>query len=294
MPAPFVRDLCRYRNNGKPNTSDASEKLSIEIGEALFDIIGVPRATPDDEPVTDEPTGGVFARCLIEDLERRTQDAGSVLSIIPERRLNTFEQYRHVGLIRGFEPGPSKAFDQAWRRLTTRARRSATEREAERIEPLIVAVEAAITTEANARRALLDELGDESLLGLDVTVSRPGRASTLPLLEAGFSLKWSLRTDRAQDCRSQGAKMSTLRRGRMPHFAAVTMEPRPYMLNLLGGGSGDVDCVYHLDLSSLSEAVEKVYIGSKLRLKGRDVFRRLVDQRRIRDYDDLVLAVAAM
>ena len=46
--------------------------------------------------------------------------------------------------------------------------------------------------------------------------------------------------------------MAALRRGRMPHFAVVTMEPRPYMLNLLGGGSGDVDCVYHLDLPALT------------------------------------------
>ena len=42
----------------------------------------------------------------------------------------------------------------------------------------------------------------------------------------------------------------------MPHFAVVTMEPRPYMLNLLGGGSGEVDCVYHLDLPALTAAIE--------------------------------------
>lgn len=129
----------------------------------------------------------------------------------------------------------------------------------------------------------------ESLLRLDVTVSDP-KAGRLPELEIGLSLKWSLRTDRAQDCRSQGAKLSALRRGRMPHFAAVTMEPRPYMLNLLGGGSGDVDCVYHLHLPALTEAIEAAY-GKKTEKTSQRIvasFERLVEQRRLRDYDELV------
>lgn len=144
-------------------------------------------------------------------------------------------------------------------------------------------------SEVELRRKVLDEIGAESLLKLDVTVARnqPPRS---PELEIGLSLKWSLRTDRAQDCRSQGAKLSALRRGRMPHFAAVTMEPRPYMLNLLGGGSGDVDCVYHLHLPALQAAIEDVYGGRSDKTSKRIVagFNRLVEQRRVRDYDELV------
>jgi TM2 domain-containing membrane protein YozV len=41
VPAPFVRDLCRYRaSNGKPNTSDASSDLSVEIGEGVIGLVG--------------------------------------------------------------------------------------------------------------------------------------------------------------------------------------------------------------------------------------------------------------
>lgn len=74
----------------------------------------------------------------------------------------------------------------------------------------------------------------------------------------------------------------------MPHFAAVTMEPRPYMLNLLGGGSGEVDCVYHLDLPALTLAIEAACAGQVRRQETLDLFRRLVEQRRLRDYDELV------
>ncbi|KFD43434.1 hypothetical protein IU11_11485 [Cellulosimicrobium sp. MM] len=162
-----------------------------------------------------------------------------------------------------------------------------------RVEEMIDAVESSVDAADAILRKLLDELGEESLLGLDLTVARQGTLDRLPRLEVGLSLKWSLRTDRAQDCRSQGAKMSALRRGRMPHFAVVTMEPRPYMLNLLGGGSGDVDCVYHLDLPALTAAVDDVYT-TPARMRGRDQFHRLVDQRRIRDYDDLVAEIRAL
>ncbi|SMF54825.1 NgoMIV restriction enzyme [Cellulosimicrobium cellulans J1] len=80
----------------------------------------------------------------------------------------------------------------------------------------------------------------------------------------------------------------------MPHFGVVTMEPRPYMPNLLAGGSGDVDCVYHLDLPALTAAVDHVYVGSKQLVKGRDLLHRLIDQRRIRDYDDLIAEIQSL
>ncbi|RSO21710.1 type II site-specific deoxyribonuclease [Streptomyces sp. WAC 06725] len=163
----------------------------------------------------------------------------------------------------------------------------------EQLNKHLLNVKEEIRTTEERRRELLDLLGEESLLKLDVTVARsvpnPLTGAHLQHLVAGLSLKWSLRTDRAQDCRSQGAKMAALRRGRMPHFAAVTMEPRPAMLALLGRGSGDIDCVYHLHLPALADAIDEYCSGTrrKARIEIRDKFRRLRDQRRLRDYDEL-------
>lgn len=255
--------------------------MSVEIGEALFAVIGIERST---EPAEDEPTGGVFANRVVADLVRQVDGRSSGLAVIPEQRLNGFEQYRQ---------GTSSAFDRAWTRLSEYVRRQASGSNAQRLEALIAAVEAESELRATRLSALLDELGDESLLGLDVTVARDSNeGSTGP---GGRSLTQVVITHGSRTGLSlAGAKMSALRRGRMPHFAAMTMEPRPYMLNLLGGGSGDVDCVYHLDLPSLVQAVEDVYVGSPQRLKGRDTFRRLVDQGRLRDYDELVEYVASI
>ncbi|WP_380158799.1 NgoMIV family type II restriction endonuclease [Kineococcus sp. R86509] len=137
--------------------------------------------------------------------------------------------------------------------------------------------------------ALKAQMPEEALLKIDITVSEK-RQTGLPFLHAGFSSKWSLRTDRAQDCVSQGTKLVAQRRGRMPHFAVVTMEPRPAMLKILGDGSGAIDCVYHLDLPSLSSAIKEVAVKESKRVEWSPLrtFQRLKDQRRIRDYDDLV------
>nr|WP_198526269.1 NgoMIV family type II restriction endonuclease [Cellulosimicrobium sp. MM] len=293
MPAPFAKDLCKYRKkNGKPNTSDASDELSVEVGEALFDVLGVSRLPTAGE--NDEPTGRVLADAVSADLSQRFPIDDGGIEVRPERKLFDFEQYRHVGAIRDVKPGRSKEFNVAWRKLTRYVRKQPIRPvDVRRVEEMIDAVESSVDAADAILRKLLDELGEESLLGLDLTVARQGTLDRLPRLEVGLSLKWSLRTDRAQDCRSQGAKMSALRRGRMPHFAVVTMEPRPYMLNLLGGGSGDVDCVYHLDLPALTAAVDDVYT-TPARMRGRDQFHRLVDQRRIRDYDDLVAEIRAL
>lgn len=82
----------------------------------------------------------------------------------------------------------------------------------------------------------------------------------------------------------------------MPHFAAITMEPRPYMLNILGAGSGDIDCIYHLDLPALREAVRNVYGGRHDKSAQRTIgmFERLIQQRRLRDYDELVQCVRSL
>ena len=285
MPATFANDLCVFRSsNGKPNTSDASEAFSVELGEALFGALGV---EPDARG--GEPTGDPFSREVAAALKSELQTRGSGLTVEPERALNAFEQFRHVGALRDMRPEPSREYEKAWRAVGRFVRgKLSNPRDLARFDQLAVAVDAATSNETETRRLLLEEVGQESLLKLDVTASqqRPGPRS--PTLEIGLSLKWSLRTDRAQDCRSQGAKMAALRRGRMPHFAVVTMEPRPYMLNLLGGGSGEVDCVYHLDLPALTAAIEETCVGNPRRRATLETFNRLVAQRRLRDWDELV------
>nr|WP_246422221.1 NgoMIV family type II restriction endonuclease [Nocardiopsis mwathae] len=289
IPAPFAASLCGYRN-GKPNTSDASHAFSVELGTAFFDVMGVPRAAVDGGLA-----GPVMAREMLADLAGRVESFGSDVSVDAERKLAEFEQYSHLGVVQELakDPAGSRVSSSIEELEVYIHDDDGDLNQAPRLLDLVGRIRGEHEESVAERRLLLDTLGEESVLGLDIAISGPSpySNSSLPFLEAGFSLKWSLRTDRAQDCRTQGAKMAALRRGRMPHFAAVTMEPRPYFLGILGRGSGEIDCVYHLHLPALAEAVDQV-CTSKNRMAARDTFHRLRDQGRVRDYDDLIAYVS--
>lgn len=295
MPAPFTASLCGYRNQ-RPNTSDASDNGSVELGTLFFDAMGVPRDAPPPETV-----GNLLVSELAVDLQQKVSCTAPHLEVRPELPLTQFEQYAHLSSSRDLRSDMSADIIRAVSALDLMASEMHLDAESlqaltERKDKIIEEVQAAERNRLN----LLNILGEESLLKLDVTVSREVQnpiTPTHPLdhLVAGFSLKWTLRTDRAQDCRSQGAKMASLRRGRMPHFAAVTMEPRPSMLALLGRGSGDLDCVYHLNLPALALAIDDFCSGSKRSRRAvRDNFNRLREQRRLRDYDELCSYVATL
>ncbi len=276
MPAPFVRELCGYRNK-LPNTSDSHDTQSIYLGEALFARIGVREHAHAPQSV-----GALMESLTLSDLQARRPD----LSFARSCRASNFAQYAHLGQATAFRSANrtsvqvdieeligdiEKSLDSA--QLVTRLRR---------IRDIIAQNEGEL-------RRFVDDLPSESMLNLDITVAGPEAQSELRI---ALSCKWTLRTARAQDCLSQGTKLVAQRRGRMPHFASLTMEPRPAMLALLADGSGSIDCIYHLDLPSLLAAAHQIHEG-RLASKGRGwsplaTLERLVRQRRIRDYDDLV------
>ncbi|MDO5532265.1 NgoMIV family type II restriction endonuclease [Sutterella sp.] len=77
----------------------------------------------------------------------------------------------------------------------------------------------------------------------------------LPILHASVSCKFTLRTDRAQNARTEALSFIRNRKGRTPHICLVTAEPLPSRLGSIALGTGDVDCVYHIALNELREAI---------------------------------------
>jgi hypothetical protein len=76
-----------------------------------------------------------------------------------------------------------------------------------------------------------------------------------PFLHAAVSCKWTIRSDRVQNIRHEANLLLRHRRGRAPHIVAVTAEPLPSRLASIAMGTGELDCVYHLVLDELREAV---------------------------------------
>ncbi|WP_020113318.1 MULTISPECIES: NgoMIV family type II restriction endonuclease [unclassified Rhodococcus (in: high G+C Gram-positive bacteria)] len=208
------------------------------------------------------------------------------LRIANSRPASEFEQYKHLSVFRTFTrnyKGPSALLSAVELELE-----KALQADTTGVRSRIRAAAAEAAADHELVMQLSDTMPEESMLKLDITASAP--TDTARLL-VGLSSKWSLRTDRAQDCVSQGAKLVSLRRGHMPHYAVLTMEPRPSMLKLIAYGSGSVDCVYHVALPELRVAAAEIAATKREGVDGwppRLMLERMVSQGRVRSYGQLV------
>ncbi len=108
-----------------------------------------------------------------------------------------------------------------------------------------------------------------------------------PLLHASVSAKWTMRSDRAQNSRTEALNLIRNRKGHLPHIVVVTGEPLPSRLASLALGTGDLDCVYHFALYELLEAVREY--GANGREDIVETLENLIDGKRLKDISDLPL-----
>lgn len=104
------------------------------------------------------------------------------------------------------------------------------------------------------------------------------------LLHASISCKWTIRSDRSQNSRTEALNLIRNRKGRVPHAVVVTAEPTPGRIASIALGTGDLDCVYHFALPELLAAC-----AAEREEDGLDV---LVTGKRLRDIADLPLDLA--
>lgn len=117
----------------------------------------------------------------------------------------------------------------------------------------------------------------------DVRKSNGGK----PVLHASVSAKFTMRSDRAQNSRTEALNLIRNRKGHLPHIVVVTAEPLPSRLASLALGTGDIDCMYHFALYELIRAVKEV--GSE---DANDLLDTLVKGKRLKDISDLPLDLA--
>lgn len=110
------------------------------------------------------------------------------------------------------------------------------------------------------------------------------RNNEKPILHASISAKWTMRSDRAQNSRTEALNLIRNRKGSLPHIMVITGEPLPSRIASLALSTGDIDCMYHFALYELVEAVEEY---------GREDIIELLDTliagKRLKDISDLPL-----
>lgn len=145
---------------------------------------------------------------------------------------------------------------------------------------IIVARELETDAAINASGRLVDD-------SISQLASLRAENGGLPLLHASISCKWTIRSDRVQNSRSEGLNLVRNRKGHLPHVVVITAEPTPSRLASIALGTGEIDCVYHFALYELQRAVASLGMDD-----ASDLLAVMVEGKRLKDISDLPLDLA--
>jgi len=259
--------------DGIPSIADKGQKFSKLVSTLLLPKLG--QSSMADKS-TGQHSGHAFEGiCLkfIEDcfthLEHLRKGKWNCCHVISRRSgISEFEQYRHLHELKALaleHPDLATALGNEYA-----------------IAPdIIISREPFEDEEINREDHLVDA---------NVARQTPFRKANndTTLLLASISCKWTLRSDRAQNARSEALNLIRNRKGRCPHIMVVTAEPTPSRIASLALGTGDIDCVYHFALTELREAIIETNNDEALQLL--DI---MIDGKRLRDIADLPLDLLA-
>ena len=261
----IVSDVLRLGDSGIPNNADRGSRASVSISKGIVERIGGDVA---EGTLPGQTAGGQF--------EAATKDfLSSAFKALHHLRpgdwrislggnIGDYQQYQHLHAIRRAIEGNQELRVVFGDYI---------------VKPDIVVCRRPVEDAEVNRRARL--VGDDSLAGLTPLRSTN---SPVPILHASVSCKWTIRSDRSQNARTEGLNLVRNRKGSTPHVVVVVGEPLPARIASIAFGTGDIDCVYHFALPELKESAE----GADL-----DLLNVLVDGQRLRDVSDLPFDLAA-
>jgi hypothetical protein len=268
----YHQDLCEkiftLDPEGTPNNADKYSALSVGLAKGILSHIGllISRARKSGQT-----SGKLFERITASYLEKTF---GCLHHLRPGRwlftigkRIEDFEQYEHLALLA--------------KTLLAHKELRATLGDY-LINPDIVIGRLPVTDEeVNEQYPLVEASDVANFTPLRISNSQK------PILHASVSCKWTIRSDRSQNARTEGLNLIRNRKGNVPHIAIVTAEPYPQRIASIALGTGDIDCVYHFALPELQAAVEDQ--SNEALLETLDI---LVSGKRLRDISDLPFDLA--
>ena len=269
----LFQSILTSNSNGVVSNADSSSKASMAIAKGIATIL---KAETVGERIAGQTSGNQFEgicanfiRNTFLKLSHLRPGAWDVRQISSRGRLEIagFEQYAHL-----------IALDKAAKRDPELAAALGSDYT---ISPDIVVVR---ETESDAVINEKAFLVDDSVTRLASLRKKNGG---LPLLHASVSCKWTIRSDRAQNARSEGLNLTRNRKGHLPHIVVVTGEPLPSRLASIALGTGDIDCVYHFALYELVATLKDLNMEDAAELL--DV---MVKGKRLKDISDLPFDLA--
>lgn len=276
----YHRELIERRvfglRNGVPTLADVGSTTSKQIASALADIVA---KAAEVDLLLSELSGQTLGKQFTDVTRDFLQECFEYMNNVrpgpwyyeTEEGIAQFEQYRHL----------SEIARQAEQSLELRALLGADYI----VKPDIVISRERLPDEAFGEGIL--NPNDNLAQATPLRAKNAGDGLSTRILHASVSCKWTMRSDRAQNTRTEALNLIRNRKGKVPMIVAVTAEPMPTRLASLALGTGDIDRVYHFALYELREAVSK---------SGKDDQREMLDElvqgNRLADISDLPFDLA--
>jgi len=271
--AALLEKVLRANEDGVPSNADGANGVSVTIAKGILTRLG---AEATGARLAGQMSGNQFEAITCKFISETFPHLGhlrpgdwTIQQITGRDRtaLARFEQYHHL-----------IALDRAARKDAELAAALGNDYT---ITPDVVIIRGLESDEKiNAPEIIVD---NEVSRHASLRKSNGG----LPILHASISCKWTIRSDRVQNARSEALNLIRNRKGRLPHIAVVTGEPLPSRLSAIALGTGDIDCVYHFALPELLSAVKE--IGHEDSLESLNI---MITGKRLKDISDLPLDLA--
>ena len=196
-----------------PNFADGSSQSSVLIANGIATALGFSnRKAP---VITGQTAGTLFEKLTCEFIKNaftaiRHLRPGQWQYLTTQTQISNFVQYQHLETLDSLvndNQTLSSALGHGY--IVT--------------PDIIIARCPATQEEVNESQNFLDGSGMASLTPfLD-----GNQLTSLPFLHASISCKWTIRSDRSQNTRTEALNLIRNRKGNLPHIVAVTAEPLP-------------------------------------------------------------------
>lgn len=269
-------NVLRIKRNGSkgdyPNNADGDSKISVRIAFGIIEQLGINVITGE---IAGQRAGKAFEEATKKFLEnsfnrlKKLRPGNWIYSL--EQKISDFEQYKDLADI--------EAAIRKDKKLATTLGQDYI------ICPDIIIARLPVSDEEiNQQEKIIESSPPMACLTplREINYSNPK-----PILHASISCKWTLRSDRSQNARTEALNLIRNRKGRLPHIVAVTAEPTATRIASLALGTGDLDCVYHFALFELQNAIKDLKDESQA-----EMLEMMVEGRRLRDISDLPFDLA--
>ncbi len=255
------------------SNADYGNRASLEISNAVVESIVGKKQAPK---LAGQTLGDLFERQIADYLNTAFLSLSHLrpgnwevaqVTTRSESAISIYEQYSHLGDLANFciqhkELAASLGNDYT-------------------ISPDV------IITRAPEPDERINQAGEYLAPGLAQRTPLRAEVNSRQILHACISCKFTLRSDRSQNARSEALNLIRNRKGRTPHIVIVTAECLPSRLASLALGTGDIDCLYHLALPELIEAIDRLDFPDS-----KEMLETMITGHRIRDISDLPLDLA--